>query len=67
MAPGCCLEINVLQEFVAQATRASRIEALSAAEARALIDRWSRFTVQPIVREVFQRVFELQCLPWIRA
>lgn len=56
------LSIQVLQEFFVQATRASRIQPLSAGDARALIDCWSRFKVQPITWEVLQRALDLQGL-----
>ena len=54
------LSIQVLQEFYVQATRTSRTDALSAAEARQLVDCWSRFVVQPITWEVFQLALDLQ-------
>lgn len=54
------LSIQVLQEFFVQATRVSRPGALSPAEARALIDCWSRFTVQAITWDVLQRALDLQ-------
>ncbi|MFN9872639.1 MAG: PIN domain-containing protein [Cyanobacteriota bacterium] len=54
------LSIQVLQEFFVQATRTSRVQHLSAAEARGLIDCWSRFTVQAITWEVLQRALDLR-------
>lgn len=54
------VSIQVLQEFFVQATRSSRVQPLSAPEARALIGCWSRFTVQPITWEVLQRALDLQ-------
>lgn len=54
------LSIQVLQEFYVQATRASRTWALPVADARALIDCWSRFTLQEITWDVLQRALDLQ-------
>ena len=54
------LSVQVLQEFYVQATRSSRPGALSAVDARALIDCWSRFVVQPITWEVLQLALDLQ-------
>ena len=54
------VSVQVLQEFVVQATRASRPEALPAADARALVESWSRFRVQPVTWEVFQLALDLQ-------
>ena len=54
------LSIQVLQEFYVQATRVTRPDALTAAEARELIACWSRFLVQPITWEVLQLALDLQ-------
>ena len=41
-----CLSVQVLQEFYVQATRSSRIGALSHADAASLVETWLRFPVQ---------------------
>jgi len=50
----------VLQEFFVQATRDSRPGSIAPAEAQALIECWSRFTVQAITWEVLQRALDLR-------
>lgn len=54
------VSVQVLQEFVVQATRPSRIGALPRQEARALVQCWQRFCVQPITVEVLNRALDLQ-------
>ncbi|MFM7512337.1 MAG: PIN domain-containing protein [Cyanobium sp.] len=54
------VSIQVLQEFFVQATRGSRPGSIAPAEARALIECWSRFTVQAITWEVLQRALDLR-------
>ena len=49
------LSVQVLQEFYVQATRATRPDRLSLADAVALMACWERFTVQPIDRAVLHR------------
>lgn len=41
-----CLSVQVLQEFYVQATRSSRADAITQAQAAGLIDSWCRFPVQ---------------------
>jgi predicted nucleic acid-binding protein len=54
------VSVQVLQEFYVQATRPSRRCALTAAEARTLIQSWERFSVQAITLEVMERAMEWQ-------
>jgi len=54
------LSVQVLQEFYAQATRASRTDRLSHAHAAALIESWLRFRVQEITVPVFQAALVLR-------
>jgi predicted nucleic acid-binding protein len=46
------LAIQVLQEFYVQATRASRIDAITHEQAVGLIEAWRRFPVQDTTAEV---------------
>jgi predicted nucleic acid-binding protein len=46
------LSAQVLQEFYVQATRATRPDAISHAQAEALVVAWSRFPIQPITTEL---------------
>jgi predicted nucleic acid-binding protein len=43
---GCCLSVQVLQEFYVQATRASRPDALPHGVAAGLVHAWLRFEIQ---------------------
>ena len=56
----CALSVQVLEEFYAQATRASRADRLSHAHAVALIESWLRFTVQEITVPVLQTALALR-------
>lgn len=53
------LSVQVLQEFTVQATRATRPDRLSPADAAALMATWERFTVQPIDAAVLHRALAL--------
>lgn len=48
------LSVQVLQEFYVQATRASRADALTHDTATALVETFTRFSVQPITLEIMQ-------------
>lgn len=53
------LSVQVLQEFTVQATRATRPDRLSLADAAALMATWERFTVQTIDAAVLHRALAL--------
>lgn len=54
------LSTQVLQEFFVQATRATRSDALSIEQASALVDAFSRFTVQDITLPIVRAAMRLQ-------
>ena len=41
-----CLSVQVLQEFYVQATRSSRVDAITHEQAAGLVESWCRFPVQ---------------------
>ncbi len=58
--PGCCLSVQVLQEFYVQATRASRPDALPHDIAAGLIAAWQRFEVQDNTLAVMRGALEIK-------
>ena len=58
-----CLSVQVLQEFYAQATRATRPDALSHEDAVAFIEKWLRFPVQEISVALMREAF-VWCKRW---
>ena len=52
-----CLSVQILQEFYVQATRTSRIGALSHADAAAFIEKWLRFPAQEMTIALMQAAF----------
>ena len=48
------LSVQVLQEFYVQATRESRADAITHAQASGLVDAWCRFPVQSITIDVMR-------------
>ncbi|HTI72360.1 MAG TPA: PIN domain-containing protein [Candidatus Limnocylindria bacterium] len=54
------LSVQVLQEFYVQATRPTRAQPLSHAEATALIELWLRFTVIEVSVSVMQAALHLK-------
>ena len=54
------LSTQVLQEFFVQATRATRSDALSIEPASALVDAFSRFTVQDVTLPIVHAAIRLQ-------
>lgn len=52
--------LQVLQEFYAQTTRATRPKRLTEDEALAFLERWRRFPVQETTLALLDRGFELQ-------
>jgi len=51
------LSVQVLQEFYVQATRTSRQDAITHAQAVGLIEAWRRFPVQPTTVELMEAAF----------
>lgn len=58
--PDCGLSVQVLQEFYAQATRATRADALSHEAASGLIFAWLRFAVQDNTVAVMKGALEIK-------
>jgi predicted nucleic acid-binding protein len=56
----CALSVQVLQEFYVQATRHSRVDALSHAVATGLIRTWLRFQVQENSVALLQEALEIK-------
>jgi predicted nucleic acid-binding protein len=56
----CALSIQVLLEFYAQATRPTRVGALSHVEASDMISVWRRFPIQAQTVEVLDRALGLK-------
>ncbi len=56
----CALSVQVLMEFYAQATRTTRIGALTHAEATGIMTAWRRFPVQPQTVELLDRAMALR-------
>jgi predicted nucleic acid-binding protein len=54
------LSAQVLQEFYVQATRASRHDPLSHADAVGLIDAWSRFAIQDITLTIVRAALQIK-------
>jgi len=59
-APGCCLSVQVLQEFYVQATRASRVDPLPHDIAAGLVQAWLRFEVQDNTVGVLRGALEIR-------
>jgi predicted nucleic acid-binding protein len=59
-APGCCLSVQVLQEFYVQATRATRVDPLPHAVASGLVLAWLRFEVQGNTIDVMRAALEIK-------
>ena len=59
-APGCCLSVQVLQEFYVQATRASRPDPLPHDVAAGLVRTWLRFEVQDNTIAVLTGALEIR-------
>lgn len=53
-----CLSVQVLQEFYVQATRPSRGDALSHADASAFVEKWMRYPVQETTVPLMLAAFE---------
>jgi len=58
--PGCCLSVQVLQEFYVQATRASRSDPLPHDVAAGLIRVWQRFEVHDNTLAVLNGALEIR-------
>jgi predicted nucleic acid-binding protein len=58
--PACCLSVQVLQEFYAQATRATRADPLPHAVATGLVLAWLRFEVQDNTVAVLRSALEIE-------
>lgn len=56
----CALSVQVLQEFYVQATRPTRVGAISHDDALELLQAWSRFPVQDITHEIFRVALEIK-------
>jgi predicted nucleic acid-binding protein len=56
----CALSVQVLQEFYVQATRTTRVGALTHSEAKDMITVWRRFPVQAQTVEVLDRALSLK-------
>lgn len=54
------LSVQVLQEFYVQAVRPSRPHALSHQQAVALLEAWSRFTVQDMTMGILNHALEIK-------
>jgi predicted nucleic acid-binding protein len=54
------LSLQVLQEFYAQATRATRPDRLSHQIASALISKWTRFRVQDVTLAILNAALEIR-------
>ncbi len=54
------VSVQVLQEFYVQATRASRRDPLTHAQARGLIDLWTRFPTQPMTVEILTDALDIR-------
>jgi predicted nucleic acid-binding protein len=54
------LSVQVLQEFYVQATRPTRGDRISHADALALIEAWTRFDVQPITLDVLMAALDIK-------
>jgi predicted nucleic acid-binding protein len=52
------LSVQVLQEFYVQATRATKLDRISHAQAAALIEAWLRFRVQEMTVPILQAAIE---------
>jgi len=62
-AKDLCLSVQVLQEFYVQATRSSRKAPLTHEDTISLIEKWKRFSVQPVTLELMENAF-LAKLRW---
>ncbi|GLS33723.1 Predicted nucleic acid-binding protein, contains PIN domain [Mesorhizobium albiziae] len=58
----CALSVQVLQEFYVQATRGSRLGALSHALAVDFISTWMRFSVQDNTLALFQDALQVKTI-----
>jgi predicted nucleic acid-binding protein len=58
----CVLSVQVLQEFYVQATRSSRLGALSHAMAADLTSTWMRFPVQDNTIALFQDALQIKAV-----
>jgi predicted nucleic acid-binding protein len=58
----CALSVQVLQEFYVQATRPSRLGALSHALAEDFITTWTRFPIQDNTLALFQDALQIKTL-----
>jgi predicted nucleic acid-binding protein len=56
------LSVQVLQEFYAQATRATRLRPLSHVRAVEFIDTWSRFPVQAVTMDVMRSALHIKAI-----
>lgn len=54
------LSVQVLQEFYVQATRTSRRDRITHDLAVGLIERWTRFRIQPITMTILNAAFEIR-------
>ena len=54
------VSVQVLQEFYVQATRASRLDALTHQTAAGLVGTWLRFEVQDVTLAVMQRALDIK-------
>ena len=54
------LSVQVLQEFYVQATRPTRGDRISHADASDLIEAWTRFEVQPITLDVLMAALDIK-------
>jgi predicted nucleic acid-binding protein len=54
------LSVQVLQEFYVQATRPTRQDRLTPAQARDLVESFTRFEVQPVTVEVVRAAMSIQ-------
>ncbi len=52
------MSVQVLQEFYVQATRASRLDAITHEQAAGLVEAWRRFPVQELTVDVMVAAFE---------
>jgi predicted nucleic acid-binding protein len=58
--PGCCLSVQVLQEFYLQATRATRPDPLPHPLAAGLVLAWLRFEVQDNTIAIMRTALEIR-------